>query len=172
MNACTRGIPLALCNLQVASLAQLLPLHSPTLAVWHLVQLLPYIVWATCSCTDRFHLSCCSPIASTSAAAPQSRPPQLLLPNRFRLSCCSPIASASAAAPQSRLPQLLLPNRVRLSCCSPIASASAAAPQSLPPQLLLPNRFRLSCCSPIASSSAAAPGMCPSAAPLNWYDSY
>ena len=68
---------------------------------------------------DRVHLS---------TAAPQSRPPQLLLTDCICLSCCSPIASASAAAPRSHLPQLLLPDCVHLSCCSLIVSASTAAP--------------------------------------------
>ena len=66
--------------------------------------------------------SCCSPIASASAAA------------------CSLIASTSAAAPRL---WLLLAACVRFSCCSPIVSTSAAAPQLHPLQLLLPNCVRL-----------------------------
>ena len=78
----------------------------------------------------------CSPVTSPSAAAPRSRPPQLLLPGHVPFSCCSPVTSPSAAAPRSRPPQLLLPGHVPLSCCSPVTSPSAAAPRSRPPQLL------------------------------------
>ena len=90
------------------------------------------------------------------AVAPQLHTPEQVPPDPVRLSCCSPIASASAAAPRSSPPQLLLPDRVHLSCCSPIPSASAAAPGSRQPQLLLPDPVSLSCCSPIPSASAAA----------------
>ena len=79
---------------------------------------------------DPVRLSCCSQIASTSAAAPRSSPPQLLLPDPVGLSCCSPIPSAS-------------------SCCSLIASASAVAPWSCPPLLLLPDYIPYSCCSEV-----------------------
>ena len=90
------------------------------------------------------------------AAAPRLRPLQLLLSICVRFSCCSPIASASAAAhclcplqlllpimSTSTAPQLLplwqlLSDCVRFNCCSPIASASTAA-------------------RPIASASTAAP---------------
>ena len=72
--------------IQVASLAQLLPLRSPKLAVrW---------VWTSASSRspDRVRLSCCSPIPSASAAAPRSRRPQLLLPVRVRFSSSSLVA--------------------------------------------------------------------------------
>ena len=70
------------------------------------------LLLATC-----IRFSCCSPIASTSAAAPRLRPLN-----------CSPIASDSAAAPRLHLLQLLPPDCVRFNCCSPIVSASTAAP--------------------------------------------
>ena len=76
------------------------------------------IVTSSFACFTRF--SCCSLIASASAAAPWLHPLQLLLPDCIRFSCCSPIASTSAAAPWSRPLQLLLPNCVHFSCCSPI----------------------------------------------------
>ena len=97
-----------------------------------------------------------SPIASASASAPRLHPLQLLFPDCVRFSCCSLIASASAAAPRFsfcssiastsasaprlRPLQLLLPDCstagapycVRFSFCSPIASLSAAAPRLCP----------------------------------------
>ena len=91
--------------------------------------------------------SCCSPIASASAAARRLR--------SLRISCMllpGPIASASTAAPRLRpLPaaaprlrplQLLLHARRlrRFSCCS----------RSRPLRLLLPDCVRFDCCSPIA----------------------
>ena len=82
-------------------------------------------LWVLLAACVRF--SCCSPIASASAAA------------------CSLIASASAVAPQLRL---LLVAWVRFSCCSPIASASTAAPGLRPLQLLLPDCIRFDCCFP------------------------
>ena len=88
-----------------------------------------------------------------------------LLPDCVRFSCCSPLASASAAysplasasaaalGPDcgihfnccSPLPPLLLPDCV---CCSPLASASAAAPDRV--------HFGCYMYSPIASASTAA----------------
>ena len=59
--------------LKGASLAQLLPPHSPCFP-------------------DCVRFRCCSPIASVSAAAPRLRPLQLLLPDWV---CCSPIGSAA-----------------------------------------------------------------------------
>ena len=93
--------------------------------------------------------SCFTPIASTSAAAPEP-----VCGIRFHFcsqfasssSCCSPIAHASAAARRLRPLQLLLP----------IASASAATPRLRPLQFLLPDCVRFNCCSPIASASTAA----------------
>ena len=95
--------------------------------------------------------SCCSPIASASAAAPRLRP--LPLPARYLhllqllfaacvcFSCCSTIASG-------------------FDCCSPIVSVSTAAPRLRPltaAPLLCPastaaraNCVRFDCCSPIA----------------------
>ena len=116
--------------------------------------------------------SCCSPIASTSAAAPLLHPTaapclhplQLLFPDCFCFHCCSPIASISAAAPRLCLLQLLLPDCVHFSCCSPIVSASTA-PQMRPLQLLLPDCVRFNCCSPIVSASTAAPQWHPLVAP-------
>ena len=49
--------------------------------------------------------SCCPPIASTSAAAPQLHPLQLLLPSWVHFSCCSPTAFISAAALSSSTPK-------------------------------------------------------------------
>ena len=86
---------------------------------------------------DCVRFSCYSPIASTSIAAPQLRPLQLLLPN-----CRYP-----STAPRSRPPQLLLPDRIWLSCCSPNAYASTAAPLSTPLHLLMgPLQLLLSGC--------------------------
>ena len=85
-----------------------------------------------------------SPIA---AAARHLCPLQLLLATCVRFSCCSPIASTSAAAPRLR-PLQLLPDCVRFSCCSPIPSASTAAARLHVLQLLLPDCVRFDCCSP------------------------
>ena len=85
--------------------------------------------------------SCCSLIASASAAATQFHLLQLLLPDCI---CFSLIASASAAAPQFHLLQLLIS-----------ASDSAAAPRLHLLQLLSPVCICFSCCSPIPSTSAA-----------------
>ena len=104
----------------LASLAQLLPPHSPCSP----------IVSASAAAPQYVCFSCCSLIASASAAAPRLCPLQLLLPDCVCFSCCSPIASASAAAPRLCPLQLLLPNCVCFSCCSPIASTSAAVPVS------------------------------------------
>ena len=76
---------------------------------------------------DCARFSCCSPLASASAASP----------DRVRFGCYSPIASASTAAPRLRPLQLLLPDYVRFNCCSP-------------------DCVRFNCCSPIASASTAA----------------
>ena len=56
--------------------------------------------------------SCCSPIASASAAARRLRP--------LRISCCS-LARLQLLLPVCVRFQLLLPNCVRFDCCSPIA---------------------------------------------------
>ena len=77
-------------------------------------------------------------------------PLQLLIPICVHFSCCSPIASASAAAHHFCPLQLLLSNCIRFNC-SPIASASAAAPRLRPLQLPLPDCIHFDCCSPIAS---------------------
>ena len=53
-------------------------------------------------------------------------PLQLLLPVCVCFSCCSPIASASAAAHRLHLLQLLLLDCIRFNCCSSIASALTA----------------------------------------------
>ena len=82
--------------------------------------------------------SCCSPLASTSAAALSRLRPFQLLTDCVRFGCCSPIASASN----------LLPNGVRFVCCSPIASVSTAAPRLCPFQLF-PD------CVPFGCSAAA-----------------
>ena len=96
--------------------------------------------------------SCCSLIASASAAAPRLRPFQLLLATCVCFSCCSPLASASAAAPDC----------VRFGCCSPIASASTTAPRLRPLQLLLarlrPLRLLLpDCMHPLAAPAGFQP---------------
>ena len=83
------------------------------------------------------------------AAAPRLHPLQLLLAACVCFSCCSLLASASAAArrlcplqlllsivcvstaPRLRPLQLLLPDCVLFNCSSPIASASTAAPRQL-----------------------------------------
>ena len=82
--------------------------------------------------------SCCSPIASASAAAPQL--------HQSRFGCCSPFASASAAVADC----------IGFSCCSPIDSASAAAHRLRPLQLLLPDCVCFDCCSPIASACSTS----------------
>ena len=107
--------------------------------------------------------SCCSPIASTSVAAPRLHqststaaprlhPLQLLLPNCIDLL------------------QLLLPTCVRFSCCSPIVSASAAAPRLRPRaaaprlhllRLLLPDCAHFDFCSLIASLRLLLPDCIP-----------
>ena len=89
--------------------------------------------------------SCCSPIASASAAAPRHAIARSVstaaeLPACIRFSCCTPLASASAAALDC----------VRFNCF-PIASSSAAAPRLCPLQL----------CSPMASASSASPRLRP-----------
>ena len=74
--------------------------------------------------------SCCSPIASASAAAPRLhrsastdapclRPLQLLLSDCVHFSCCLPLASASTA----------LPDCVHFNCCSTIASPCDSTPR-------------------------------------------
>ena len=78
--------------------------------------------------------SCCSPIASASAAAPRE------IATR----------SASTAAPRLHLLQLLLAACVCFSCSSRLR----------PFQLLL-DCVRFGCSSPIASASTAAPRLCP-----------
>ena len=80
---------------------------------------------------DCARFSCCSPLASASAAAPG---PDCGIrfqcsPFASASSCCSPIVPASAAAHRLRPLQLLLP----------IASSSAATPRLRPLQLLLPD---------------------------------
>ena len=110
---------------------------------------------------DCVRFSCCSPIASASAAAPHAIASirfncccSAELPACIRFSCCSPLASASAAccfqlptASRLCLLRLLLPDGVRFN----------SAPRCRPLRLLLPDCDRFSCCSLIASSSAAAP---------------
>ena len=101
----------------------------------------PLFAYVSNPAPDSSLQSCCSPIASASAAAPRLhpirfncmllRPFQLLLPDCVHFNCCSPIASISAAAPH------------RFSCCFPIASGSTAAPRLRPLQLLLPDGIRL-----------------------------
>ena len=123
----------------------------------------------------RSGLNCCSctRIASASAGATRSRPPQLLLSDHICYSCCST---------RLRSPPLVLPDRVRLSWyspiasvsaqwCSSIASASAGTHRLRPSQLVLLDRIRYSCCSTrrvcfsccpqITSTSPAASRLCP-----------
>ena len=59
---------------------------------------------------------------SASTAAHHLRSLQLLLPDCVRFSCCSPLASASAAAPRLRPlePSAAAPGPRLLNCCSPI----------------------------------------------------
>ena len=103
--------------------------------------------------------SCCSPIASTSAAAPR-----VIASIRFK--CGSPFASMLAVCVcfsccfQLRPLQLLLLDCVHFNCCSlitsnstaaprlcPLRSASTAAPRLHPLQLLLAACVHFSCCS-------------------------
>ena len=93
----------------VASLAQLLPPHSPIMS------------------NPALDSSLCRAAAPRlRPLAPRLRPLQLLLPVCV---CCSSIASASAADP----------DHIRFGCCSPIASASTAVrPRLRPLRLLLP----------------------------------
>ena len=62
-------------------------------------------------------------------------------------SCCSPIASASAAAPRwhRSASTACSPVCIHFSCCSQIASASAAARRLRPLQLLLPDYITFNC---------------------------
>ena len=93
-----------LCPLQLLLPARL-PLHPLQL-------LLPVCI--------RF--SCCSPLASDSAAGRCLRP---------LFSCCSPIASASTAAPRLRPIQQQLPDCVRFDCCSLPAVLEDSSPCSM-----------------------------------------
>ena len=108
---------------ELASLAQLLPLRSPTVrnpapdsSLCRLQSCSP-IASASAAAPGPdcgIHFNFCSPFAS--AAAPRLR---LLLAACIRFSCCS----------RSRPLRLLLPDCVRFNCCSPITSASTAAPR-------------------------------------------
>ena len=98
--------------------------------------------------------SCCSPIASASAAA-RTLPTRLPL-DPLQLLLLS-IASVSTAAPRLHPFQLLLPVCIRFSCCSLLASTFSCCSRLRPFQLLLPDCIRFNCCSLIASASAAAP---------------
>ena len=89
-----------------------------------------------CSGPACIRFSCCSPLASASAAARRLRPLQLLLS----------IASVSTAS-RLRPLRLLLPDCVRFN----------SAPRWRPLRLLLPDCVRFNCCSSIAPASAAAP---------------
>ena len=92
-------VSLYLLLLQVASLAQLLPLQSPALALLCPVQLLLlHGLYAT--------------------AAPQSHLPQLVLPDHVSCSCCSASITSTFAS---------LLDCIHFSCCPQIASASPAA---------------------------------------------
>ena len=116
---------------ELASLAQLLPLCSPTVRN---------------PAPDSSLKSCFSPIASASAAARRLRPLQLLLPGPIA-------ASASTAAPRLPPPRVqLLPPRLR--------PASAAA-RCFHDQLLLAAFMISCCSRSIASASTAAPRLCP-----------
>ena len=104
--------------------------------------------------------SCCSPIASASAAAPRARDCLDLL--QFLLS--SRLASASAAARRLRPLQLLLSiasvstaSRLHpLQLLLPDCIRFKSAPQWHPLRLLLPDCVRFNCCSPIVSVSTAS----------------
>jgi len=85
--------------LQVASLAQLLPLHSPALALLCPAQLLLLRGLYT-------------------TAAPKSHLPQLVLPDHVSCSCCSASIASTFAS---------LPDCIHFSCCPQIASASPVA---------------------------------------------
>ena len=104
--------------------------------------------------------SCCSLIASASAAVPRVIASirfnchAAKLPACIRFSCCSPLAFASAAALDCQLHCFPIasalataPQLHPLQLCSPMASASSAAPRL---QLLLPDCVRFGCCSPPA----------------------
>ena len=78
--------------LQVASLAQLLPPHSPT---WVILR------WTA------LRAELLLPITSTSAAAPRLCLLQLLLSDCVCFNCSSPIASALTAAPRLHPPTVL-----------------------------------------------------------------
>ena len=95
--------------------------------------------------------SCCSPIASTSAAARRLRPLriswQLLLPGL--------IASTSTAAPRLRpLPAAAPPviDCAHFSCCCMLAACVrfSCCSRSRSLRLLLPDCVHFDCCSPIA----------------------
>ena len=101
--------------------------------------------------------SCCSPIASASAAAPRAIASQLLL-NSW-------LASASATGRRLCLLQLLLaiasvstaPRLRPLRLLFPDCVRFNSAPRWHPLRLLLTGCVRFNCCSPIASASAATP---------------
>ena len=93
--------------------------------------------------------SCCSPIASASAAARRLHP--------LRIRCCS---LAQLHPLQLLLPvcvrfQLLLPDCARFSCCCMLGMLAACVrfsccSRSRPLRLLLPDCVRFDCCSLIA----------------------
>ena len=107
----------------LASLAQLLPPHSPTRVIRRQTALCAELLLP-----DWVRFCCCSPIASICFNCCF----QLLLPDCIRFSCCSLTASASTA-----------PDCVSFGCCSPIATASATAPRLRPLRLLLPDCIHL-----------------------------
>ena len=115
--------------IQVASLAQLRPPRLPTPApdsslcraaaprLCPLRLLLPDCIDPLQTAVPRFrplqlllpdcvHFSCCSLLASASAALPRFQQ----LPDCVRFGCCSPIASSSTAAPRLHPLRLLLPD--------------------------------------------------------------
>ena len=123
---------------------QLLPFCSPTWVIRCRIALCAKLLLPDC-----VRFSCCSPRDCIDPFQ-LLLSSQLALPVSF--SCCSPLASASAAAldcsTASRLRPLrlllliasastLLPDGIRFICCSPIASTSTAAPRLRPLWLLL-----------------------------------
>ena len=140
---------------ELASLAQLLPPCSPTVR-----NPVPNSSLCRAAAPRLRRLQLLLP-----ARLPRSASISAELPSCIRFSCCSPLASTSAAALDCvRTPFQLLPDCIRFGCCSPIASASnllptmafasSAAPRLRPFQLLLPDCVRFNCF-PIASPSAA-----------------
>ena len=98
------------CSALLASLAQLLPLHSRMWVIRCRTALCAELLLLDC-----VRFSCCS-------LRDCIDPLHLLLPVCIRFSCCSPLVSASAAAL----------NCIRFNCCSPIVSDSTAAPRLRP----------------------------------------